>query len=117
DRRLPRLGRLGAPDLVGRLVDDSVVDVELAGQHAEEALAADRAQIEIGAAERGRPRPRRDFAALALKARAHLPPQGGHVASREIGMRRTAAAQRRPRDVAPGPAKIAEGTLEQIAFE
>ena len=66
-----------------------------------EALAARLAQVEIGLAKRRRAPARRDLAAAALEALAHLPAQGLAVGVRQVGAQRAAVAGD-VRDAAPG---------------
>ncbi len=98
-----RVADLG--ELLGDAVERGAVDAEVLGEQAQEALAARLAQVEIGLAKRRRAPARRNLAAPALEALAHLPAQGLAVGVRQVGAQRAAVAGD-VRDAAPGVAQL-----------
>src|SRR6185312_481662 len=117
----PRALTGGVDQSLAELADSRMVDVELLGEEAQEALAPGGVEGQIRAAEIGGARTTRDGAAACLEAGAQLPAQMLGIVARQLRLGRAAQhAPRRGSDVAPRRAQraeIAERALDHVIEE
>src|SRR5665213_2686536 len=90
-----------------------MVDVELLGQHMQEALASGSVERQVGAAELRGAGPGADFSAGAVEAALHLLAQALRVVLGQVGPWHAAQdAARRTGDVAPDIAQLRAGAVD-----